>query len=50
MSTKASTVETQLVDHITFWMPAFVAHVPVDLDELLENGTITPCAFRGISR
>ena len=47
MSTKASTVETHLVDHITFWMPAFVAHVPVDLDELLENGTITPCAFRG---
>jgi hypothetical protein len=30
---------TNLVDHVTFRMPALVAVVPVDLDELLEDRT-----------
>ena len=28
-------------------MPAFVPIIPIDLHEMLENGTVTPYAFRG---
>ena len=50
MSTKASTVETHLVDHITFWVPALVAHIAVDLDELLEDRGVAADAFRRETR
>lgn len=36
--------------HVTFGMPTLVLHVPIDLDELLENSTVTPNAFGGKSR
>ena len=36
-----------LVDHVASRMQTFVPIIPIDLHELLENGTITPCAFRG---
>jgi len=38
-------IATDLVDHVAFWMPAFVTHVPIDLHELLQNCSITACAF-----
>jgi len=38
-------IATDLVDHVAFWMPAFVTHVPIDLDELLQNSSVTACAF-----
>lgn len=37
---------TDLVDHITLWMPTLVSHIAVDLDELLQDGTVAPRAFR----
>ena len=37
----------RLVDHVALRVLAFVPFIPIDLHELLENGTITPCAFRG---
>ena len=40
-------MNTYLVDHIALGVPAFAPIIPIDLRELLENGTITPCAFRG---
>ena len=36
---------SHLVDHVALWVPAFIAHVPVDLHELLQNGTVTTSAF-----
>ena len=36
-----------LVDHVALGVPSFVPIVRIDLHELLENGTIAPCAFRG---
>ena len=45
MSRYAPTIH--LVDHIALGVPAFAPIIPIDLRELLENGTITPCAFRG---
>lgn len=35
------------MDHITFWMPTFVSHIPVKLDKLFENGASTSDAFGG---
>ena len=40
---------TYLVDHVAFGMPAFVSRIPVDLHELLQNGTIAPGALGGES-
>lgn len=36
-----------LMDHITFRMPAFVSHVTVKFDELFENCATTSNAFGG---
>ena len=36
-----------LVDHVVLGVPVFVPITPIDPHKLLENGTITPCAFRG---
>ena len=36
-----------LIDHIALRMPTFVPVVPIDLHELLENGTVTSRTFRG---
>jgi hypothetical protein len=38
-------VATDLVDHVTFWMPALVAHVPIDLHELLQNCGVATRTF-----
>ena len=38
---------THLVNHVALGMPAFVSHIPVDLDELLEDGRRAPDAFGG---
>ena len=38
-------ITTNLVNHVTFWMPAFVTHVSVDLHELLQDCSITACTF-----
>jgi hypothetical protein len=38
------------MNHIAFRMPAFIFHVTIDLDELLENGTIAPRALCGEAR
>ena len=35
-----------LVDHVAFWVPALVAHIAVDLHELLEDRGVAPDAFR----
>ena len=37
---------TYLVDHVAFRVPALVALVPLDLDELLQDGRIASGAFR----
>lgn len=34
-----------LVDHVAFWVPTFISHVPVDLHKLLENRTVAAGAF-----
>jgi hypothetical protein len=36
---------THFVNHITFRMPAFVAHISVDFNKLFEDGTVASCAF-----
>jgi hypothetical protein len=36
---------TNLVYHITFRVPTFVAHVTIDLHELLENRTVAAGAL-----
>ena len=42
-----STPAILLVDHVALGVPAFVPIIPIDLHELLENGIITHCVFRG---
>ena len=37
---------TYLVDHVAFRVPALVAHIAVDLDELLEDRGVAADAFR----
>lgn len=37
--------EANLVDHITFWVPALISHVSVDLDELLQDRSAAPGAL-----
>jgi hypothetical protein len=44
------TLLTHLVDHVAFWMPAFISHVPIDLHELFENRTVATSTFGGESR
>ena len=36
---------TDLVNHVAFWVPAFVAHVPIDLHKLLQNCGIAARTF-----
>ena len=36
--------------HVTFWMPALVPRITIDLYELLHNCTAAPGAFRRESR
>lgn len=38
---------TDLVDHVTFGMPALATHCPIDLYELLQNSRIAAWAFGG---
>jgi len=33
------------MDHITFWVPTFVAAIAIDLDELLEDRASAPNAL-----
>jgi hypothetical protein len=35
------------MDHVAFWMPVLVLAVAKDLDELFENGGLTPTAALG---
>lgn len=39
-----------LVNHVALRMPALVPHVPIDLDELLQDRTTATRAFRGETR
>ena len=34
-----------LVDHVTFWMPALISHITIYLHKLLENCAITTGAL-----
>ena len=45
-SDNQSRATTYLVDHVALWVPALVALVPLDLDELFEDGRIASGAFR----
>ena len=36
---------TDLVDHVTLRMPTFIPHIAVDLDELLQDGTVASRTF-----
>lgn len=36
---------TDLVDHVTLWMPTLVFHIAIDLDELLQDSTVAPGTF-----
>lgn len=40
-----TSIETHLMNHVTFWMPAFVPHITVDFDELFQNSTSTSNTF-----
>ena len=37
--------ETCLINHVTLWMPALVSVIPVDLDILLQYGTVAAWAL-----
>ena len=45
MSKQHAPHTAHLVDHVTFWMPAFVPAIAVDLHELLQYGTVTSNTF-----
>jgi hypothetical protein len=41
----SSAIVTDLVNHVAFGVPAFVAHVPIDLHKLLQNCGIAARTF-----
>jgi len=41
---------TDLVNHVTFRVPALVAHVPFDFYELFQNGGLATCTLGGEAR
>ena len=43
----AASDTTDLVNHVAFWVPTFVAHVPINLHKLLQNGSIATCTLGG---
>ena len=40
-------ISADLVDHVALGVPAFVSHIAVDLDKLLQDRTVAPGALCG---
>ena len=41
---------TDLVNHVTLRMPTLISHVPIDLHELFQNGSVAANAFGSNTR